>query len=131
MILAYIIVFSLLGSVCAVGFASVVLLLRNKLSSMLSAVLIPYSIGTLLGAAFLGMIPEVLKRLPSQGALGSVLAGIVAFFVLEKLTLWRHCHEHPCEVHSQAGALILVGDSRLEISTSFLRAVTPAGARSC
>jgi zinc and cadmium transporter len=40
-----------------------------------------------------------------------VLAGIVAFFVLEKLTLWRHCHEHPCDVHSQAGALILVGDS--------------------
>lgn len=111
MILAYIIVFSLLGSVCAVGLASVVLLLRNKLSSVLSAVLIPYAIGTLLGAAFLGMIPEVLKRLPPRGALGSVLAGIVAFFVLEKLALWRHCHEHPCEVHSQAGALILVGDS--------------------
>ena len=111
MILAYIIVFSLLGSVCAVGFASVVLLLRNKLSSMLSAVLIPYAIGTLLGAAFLGMIPEVLKRLPPREAMGSVLAGIVVFFVLEKLTLWRHCHEHPCEVHSQAGALILVGDS--------------------
>lgn len=111
MALAYITIFSMLGSACSVGFAAVVLLLRSNRGPLLTSLLIPYAIGTLLGAAFLGMIPEVVRRLPPQAALGSVLAGIVAFFVLEKLTLWRHCHEQPCEVHSQAGTLILVGDS--------------------
>nr|WP_321468501.1 ZIP family metal transporter [uncultured Desulfobulbus sp.] len=37
--------------------------------------------------------------------------GLFFFYVLEKVALWRHCHEHPCEVHSRAGAMILIGDS--------------------
>jgi len=40
-----------------------------------------------------------------------VLAGIVGFFALEKLILWRHCHEDDCEVHGRAGPLILIGDA--------------------
>jgi zinc and cadmium transporter len=36
---------------------------------------------------------------------------MVLFFVLEKLVLWRHCHDSDCEVHSRAGPLILVGDA--------------------
>jgi zinc and cadmium transporter len=39
-----------------------------------------------------------------------VLAGMVLFFVLEKLVLWRHCHDDECEVHGRAGPLILIGD---------------------
>jgi zinc and cadmium transporter len=31
--------------------------------------------------------------------------------LLEKLALWRHCHEQPCDVHTRAGTLILTGDS--------------------
>jgi zinc and cadmium transporter len=40
-----------------------------------------------------------------------VLAGLVAFFVLEKLVIWRHCHDAACEVHGQAAPLILIGDA--------------------
>jgi zinc and cadmium transporter len=40
-----------------------------------------------------------------------VLAGIVLFFMLEKLVIWRHCHKMHCEVHGTAGPLILVGDA--------------------
>ncbi len=29
----------------------------------------------------------------------SLLAGIALFFVLEKLVLWRHCHDDHCETH--------------------------------
>jgi zinc and cadmium transporter len=36
---------------------------------------------------------------------------MVLFFVLEKLVLWRHCHDSNCEVHGQAAPLILVGDA--------------------
>jgi zinc and cadmium transporter len=35
----------------------------------------------------------------------------VLFFVLEKLVLWRHCHDSGCEVHGRAAPLILIGDA--------------------
>ena len=41
----------------------------------------------------------------------TVLVGIVIFFILEKLVLWRHCHEADCEVHSRAAPLLLIGDA--------------------
>ncbi len=73
--------------------------------------LIPYAIGTLLGAAFFGMIPHALLRLASTSVLPTILAGIILFYVLEKFALWRHCHERPCDIHNRAGAMILLGDS--------------------
>ena len=36
---------------------------------------------------------------------------MVLFFVLEKLVLWRHCHDSECEVHGRAAPLILIGDA--------------------
>ena len=38
---------------------------------------------------------------------------MLAFFLLEKLVLWRHCHDtHECEVHtSSAASLVIVGDA--------------------
>ena len=51
----------------------------------------------------------------------TLLAGLLVFFVLEKLVLWRHCHQDVCEGHTHAHAhdehrdaasasLILIGD---------------------
>jgi zinc and cadmium transporter len=73
--------------------------------------LVSYAIGTLLGAAFLGMIPGGLRQASAPSVLTMVLAGIIIFFILEKLILWRHCHDPECEIHGQAGALILIGDA--------------------
>lgn len=56
------------------------------------------------------MIPEGLAQAPALHVSVTVLAGIVAFFLLEKVVLWRHCHVTDCEVHGHAGPLILVGD---------------------
>jgi zinc and cadmium transporter len=84
-------------------------------------VLISYAIGALLGAAFLEVLPNAVEASGSASATAStVLAGILGFFVLEKLVLWRHCHEETCEAHeihghggdhSRSGLLILVGDT--------------------
>lgn len=111
MTLALIIIFTLLGSVLSVGLAAVVLMLRSDWLRVALAALIPYAIGTLLGAAFFGMIPHSLERLPASVVLPGVVAGILVFYVLEKFALWRHCHEADCETHSQAGSMILLGDS--------------------
>jgi zinc and cadmium transporter len=109
--LALIITFCLLGSAGSVGLAALLLLFQGKRLALFTSRLIPYAIGTLLGAAFFGMIPHALRRLPSEPVLQTVLAGIILFFMLEKFALWRHCHERPCDVHTRAGEMILIGDS--------------------
>jgi len=111
MILSLIILFTLLGSICSVGFAASLLLFPKRQISLVSAALIPYAIGTLLGAAFFGMFPEAQKKLPDERIFPFVLGGLILFFILEKFALWRHCHEEPCDIHTQAGTLILFGDS--------------------
>jgi zinc and cadmium transporter len=111
MLLTWIVAFSLLGSIGAIGGASILLLLPRPIREALVPTLISYAAGVLLGAAFLGMIPKAIARDPGAPILASVLAGLVLFFVLEKLVLWRHCHDANCPVHGQAAPLILFGDA--------------------
>jgi zinc and cadmium transporter len=107
----WIIGFSILGSIGAVAGAALMLLFPDSIRRTLVPALVSYATGTLLGAAFLGMIPAGLKQAPAPALMATVLAGMVLFFVLEKLVLWRHCHDSECEVHSRAGPLILIGDA--------------------
>jgi zinc and cadmium transporter len=109
--LAWIILFSLLGSVGALLGAGVVLLLPEKQRKILVNNLISYATGTLLGAVFLGLVPKALKESPSPGIIIWLLWGILFFFVMEKLILWRHCHLPECDVHANAGPLLLIGDA--------------------
>ncbi|HCI52002.1 MAG TPA: ZIP zinc transporter [Gallionella sp.] len=82
--------------------------------------LVSYAIGALLGAVFLDILPEAIKLTTNPAVLsGTVLAGILLFFTLEKLLLWRHCHHDHCEVHEpheppvhgRSGTMIMVGDT--------------------
>lgn len=105
-------VFALLGSVGALAGAALLLRFPEAVRTRLVPCLVAYATGTLLGAAFLGVIPKSLEQAPALAISGTVLAGIVLFFVLEKLVLWRHCHDADCAVHGhQGGRLILVGDA--------------------
>ena len=61
--------------------------------------LVSFAVGTLLGAGFLEVLPHALEKGPAESVAVAVLAGLLAFFVLEKLVLWRHCHHETCEVH--------------------------------
>jgi zinc and cadmium transporter len=111
MILILIIGFSFLGSVGAISLASAYLLFPEKIRQSIVPCLISYATGTLLGAAFLGLLPHAMSHAQPTPVLAVVLAGIIGFFVLEKIVVWRHCHDGECEVHGRAGALILVGDA--------------------
>ena len=74
--------------------------------------LVSFAAGTLLAAALLGLLPEAIERSGSTSTFATVLAGLLAFFVLERLLIWRHCHEEaPCAVHGSTGHLILIGDA--------------------
>ena len=111
MIIAWIIVFSLFGSIGAIAGAGLLLVFPAMIRRKVVPYLISYASGTLLGAAFLGMIPNGLRILEARLMLMSMLGGLILFFILEKLVIWRHCHERDCEVHSQAAPLILIGDA--------------------
>jgi len=110
-LLTWIILFSVLGSVGAIAGAALLLFFQEGTRKTLLPCLLSYAIGTLLGAAFLGMIPHALQQATPIAISGTVLVGIVLFFVLEKIVIWRHCHDTECEVHSSAGPLILIGDA--------------------
>ncbi len=111
MLLVWIIVFSVLGSIGAIAGAALLLLFPEDTRKSLLPALLSYATGTLLGAAFLGMIPNSLQEITATAMSGTVLIGIIVFFMLEKLVIWRHCHEIECEGHGTAAPLILIGDA--------------------
>lgn len=100
-----------MGSAGAVGGAALLLVFPEKVRKTLLPGLISYATGTLLGAAFIGMIPHAIENSQTVSILTTILMGIVLFFLLEKLVIWRHCHDSECEIHGTAGPLILFGDA--------------------
>jgi zinc and cadmium transporter len=121
MTLGWILAASIAGGTLSAGLAALALSVRATWVPML----VSYAIGALLGAAFLEVIPHAFEQGEPHEAAAAILGGIFAFFVLEKLLLWRHCHTENCEVHDpheagrsggvhdhgRSGALIVVGDS--------------------
>jgi zinc and cadmium transporter len=102
---------SILGSFGGLLVASTLLLFNESVRRRLVPWLVSYAVGALLGASLLGLLPEALAELSPQRVLGSLLAGIVVFFMLEKLVLLRHCHTDHCEVHGAAAQMVILGDS--------------------
>src|SRR6478752_3848585 len=104
---------SILGSLGGLLTASIFLLLGDRVRVKLVPWLISYAVGTLLGVALLALVPEALTSLEARRAMPTMILGILTFFLLEKLVLWRHCHDaHECEVHtSSAASLVIVGDA--------------------
>jgi zinc and cadmium transporter len=120
-LLPAIVLASAAGGVLSVLLASVAMRLKVEWVP----VMVSYAIGALLGAAFLEVLPHAMEQADSMEALSAtVLAGIMGFFILEKLVLWRHCHTEHCEAHGsdalaaqpqhdhgRSGLMITVGDT--------------------
>lgn len=125
-LLLWILLFCLLGGVLSVVAAAGYLLLPERIRTAMLPHFVSFAIGALLGAAFLALLPHALAAPGIKDyhiISATVLLGVLGFFVLEKLVLWRHCHEEHCEVHAvdhahrdhhnhnpAAGTLILIGD---------------------
>lgn len=122
-VLLWILAASLLGGALSVLCAG--LLALNARTAWIP-MLVSYAIGAMLGAVFLEILPHAFSVAQSiESMAATVLAGILLFFVLEKLVLWRHCHGDACEVHAPAeaaahhghgdhgrsGMMIMVGDT--------------------
>lgn len=87
------------------------LALKKKSLERLLFFLVSFAAGGLLGGAFIHLIPEAVVQGCDRCTSLLVLAGILAFFVLEKFISWRHCHLPTSQKHPHPLALMnLVGD---------------------
>jgi zinc and cadmium transporter len=103
---------SVAGSLVGLMVASTLLFFRQDVRTRVVPWLVSYAVGTLLGAALLNLVPESLEDLEASTALATLLAGIITFFVLEKMVLWRHCHDdEECHVHRSTVPLVILGDA--------------------
>lgn len=128
-LLLLIIIFTALGGVLSVIAASFFLLLSNDTQSKILPHGVSFATGALLAVAFWGLIPHAFEEVGSaqiQTLSGTIMLGLLVFFILEKLLIWRHCHSGSCEVHGDAdnqnyghshgphksaGTIIIIGDS--------------------
>ena len=89
-VLAWILAACIAGGLISVLLASLV---AFRVQARLVPVLVSYAVGALLGAVFLDIVPHLFEETKDPGATASlILAGLLGFFVLEKLLLWRHHH---------------------------------------
>lgn len=119
-VFAWIIAFSVLGSLLSVAAAGAYLLLPDTARDRTLSGLVSFATGVLLGVAFLHLLPHALEDgsgVEASAIMTTVLAGIFIFFMLEKALIWRHAHhhghDHGEEFHGKhaAGSLIIVGDT--------------------
>ena len=113
--LAYIILFTLLGSLVSL-FGGIVLLAREKLAIKVAPFLAAFAAGALLATAFLDLLPEAAEASQGTNIFFWALAGFIFFFLLERSIHWFHHHyghyEHPeHESTRPTVTLILLGDS--------------------
>ena len=101
----------MLGGLGGLLVASGILLINDTRRARLIPWLVSYAVGALLGVSMLAILPNALESLPASRVFATLLVGILAFFVLEKLVLWRHCHIHDCEVHDGSVFPVLIGDA--------------------
>lgn len=96
--------------VSLISLVGIVLLgLKDKKLKKITGLLVSFSAGTMLGGAFLHLLPEAVEAKTGLSPFLLVLGGILLFFIIEKILCWRHCHDGECEVHAVAH-LNLIGD---------------------
>jgi len=101
-LLFWIILFTALGGVVSALAASLFLLASDGVRARVLPHLVSFATGALLAAALLGLLPHAIESAGAGAAHGiglSLLIGLLVFFVLEKMVLWRHCHQDVCEGH--------------------------------
>lgn len=103
------VVFEVLASVFIVSLMSLLgiftIYFKEEAVEKSLSVLISLAAGTLLGAAFLDLIPESLELMEVKNAMILVLLGFLLFFILEKFILWHHCHDKKCKHRERRTAL--------------------------
>jgi zinc and cadmium transporter len=74
--------------------------------------MVSFSVGGLVGDAFIHLLPEAFEKISNKLVASLlVIAGMLIFFVVEKIIRWRHCHTITSDEHLHpVVTLNLIGD---------------------
>ncbi|MDO8668759.1 MAG: ZIP family metal transporter [Candidatus Buchananbacteria bacterium] len=108
----------ILASTVAVSLISLlgvlVLVFKDDILKKIVLWLVAFSAGSLIGGAFLHMIPEAIDKFKGNSIIFVwVIIGFSIFFFLEQFIHWHHCHNLQCqhqEYTKPTAYLILVAD---------------------
>ena len=90
MTLVYILLACLAGAALSLAIAALV---AFRVRARWIPTVVSYAVGALLGVVFLDLLPHLFEETRDHGRIaGFLLLGLLAFFVLEKVLLWRHHH---------------------------------------
>ena len=104
--------FQILIAVIIVSLISLIgifIFLKEKILNRILFFLVSFAAGSLLGAAFLDLLPEALNSHNKNIVPIFILLGILSFFILEKFLYWHHHHTEEKDVHTFT-YLNIVGD---------------------
>ncbi|MGA0810757.1 MAG: ZIP family metal transporter [Burkholderiaceae bacterium] len=120
MTLLLILLASAAATFISIGLAAIISL--GRLSRLVDQ-LVSFSVGMLLGSAFLHLLPESLHMgADFHDITATVLVGLLTFFALERLAIFRHDHHHELDGHDhphghdaavagKGGSSLLVGST--------------------
>lgn len=125
-LILWIIAFTAAGGVLSVLAAAAFLLVPQATRTRLLSPMVSFAIGALLGASFLALLPHAFETpgVDVHRVALTVLCGILVFFLLEKMVVWRHCHTHDCDAHGSTN----VGRSQHPASRDTSTSLYSAGA---
>ncbi|MDF1498186.1 MAG: ZIP family metal transporter [Patescibacteria group bacterium] len=100
----------LLSLVSLIGIFTI--FLKRELTDRIIHILVAFAIGSLLGAAFFDILPEIAQS-GNENIFAYVLFGLLMFFVMERYIYWHHCHSGNCKNshHHPVTYLNLIGDA--------------------
>jgi len=103
------VLYQILAATIGVSLLSLIgLLITRGVKREQMHILVSFAAGTLLGAAFLHLIPEGAAQ---PNFFYYVVGGFLAFFLLEKVIFWYHCHDVDCKHKNHPVTyLTLIGD---------------------
>lgn len=107
-VLLQIVIASILVSL--VSILGILIFLRKNTPNKFLFYLVSFAAGTLLAAAFLDLLPEIIEEGFGETTPILILTGILSFFVLEKFLYWHHHHAHEHEEMHGFTYLNIIGD---------------------
>ena len=120
MTLLFILLASAAATFISIGLAAIISL--GRLSGLVDQ-MVSFSVGMLLGSAFLHLLPESLHmEADFHDITATVLVGLLTFFALERFSFFRHDHHHEFDGHDhphghdaavagKGGSSLLVGST--------------------
>ncbi len=100
-----------LGSTAVTAAASAFLFLPSRIQQHLHPILVSFAAGALLATAFLVILPDTIRQIGPHRSMSWTLGGVLLFFLLERLVLFRHNHDEISAATRAAGTIVLSGDA--------------------